>query len=219
MVPAAHSHARVLPDLALRFAARRPSRCRQIDRLSSSGANDHPLRHRVFIFSRNRICLLVAFVPGGNPDPRLTWNVFYFLFAHHEPSRSCSLPGLVLSVRSSSSAVANVTAATNADVALGRRFCPAAAVIVFAIAAIGTSVVFHDYLLTADEYLADFQAKIFLRGKIQAEVPPEWVNVVGVIRPTYVDYFPADSHNGTRPICRSTRPCVRRCNMLIFSRY
>jgi hypothetical protein len=62
---------------------------------------------------------------------------------------------------------------------------------VFCIAAIGTHAVFHDYLLTADENMADFQAKIFLRGKIQAEVPTAWLDAVRVLKPTFAGYFPA----------------------------
>ena len=45
--------------------------------------------------------------------------------------------------------------------------------------------------LTADEFMSDFQARIFLRGKISAEVPPEWRDAVRVIKPTYADYLPA----------------------------
>lgn len=131
-------------------------------------------------------------VPAGNPDPRLWFNVFYVLFSRHEPS------GLLLV------ALFNLVAAfvwfhknarpaetRNQDVDLGRWLCLTAAVIVFAIAAIGTQTVSHNYALTADENLADFQAKIFLRGKIQAEVPPAWVDAVRVLKPTYVDYFPS----------------------------
>ncbi len=131
-------------------------------------------------------------IPAGNPDPRLWFNVFYVLFSRHEPA------GLLLV------ALFNLVAAfvwfrknarpaetRNQDVDLGRGLCLTAAVIVFAIAAIGTQTVSHDYALTADENLADFQAKIFLRGKIQAEVPPAWVDAVRVLKPTYVDYFPS----------------------------
>jgi hypothetical protein len=39
--------------------------------------------------------------------------------------------------------------------------------------------------------MADFQAQIFLRGKVSAEIPPQWVDAVRVIKPTYVDYLPA----------------------------
>ena len=131
-------------------------------------------------------------VPAGNPDPRLWFNVFYVLFSRHEPA------GLLLVALFSLVAAfvlfrknARTPETRNQDVDLGRWLCLTAAVIVFAIAAIGTQTVSHNYALTADENLADFQAKIFLRGKIQAEVPPTWVDAVRVLKPTYVDYFPS----------------------------
>src|SRR3712207_1760266 len=49
----------------------------------------------------------------------------------------------------------------------------------------------HNYALTADENLADFQARIFLRGKITAEVPEQFRPAARVLAPTFVDYFPA----------------------------
>ncbi len=61
---------------------------------------------------------------------------------------------------------------------------------VFAIAALGTEFVCHEYALSADEFMADFQARIFLHGKITAEVPARWIPAVRVILPTYVDYLP-----------------------------
>jgi hypothetical protein len=192
MVPAAHSHTRALPNLAL---VSPQANARRVSDKSTELSSSAPTIILCAIAFLSFLGIAFAFwlrcVPGGNPDPRLTWNVFYFLFAHHEPVALLLVAGFSLVSAFVFFRSRKRTAATNADVALGRWFCPAAAVIVFAIAAIGTSVVFHDYLLTADEYLADFQAKIFLRGKVQAEVPPEWVNVVGVIRPTYIDYFPA----------------------------
>src|SRR5437016_4728758 len=131
-------------------------------------------------------------VPAGNPDPRLWFNVFYVLFSRHEPA------GLLLVALFSLVAAfvlfrknARTPETRNQDVDLGRWLCLTAAVIVFAIAAIGTQTVSHNYALTADENLADFQAKIFLRGKIRAEVPPTWVDAVRVLKPTYVDYFPS----------------------------
>jgi hypothetical protein len=62
---------------------------------------------------------------------------------------------------------------------------------VFAIGVLGTEFVCHNYGLSADEFMADFQAQIFLRGKITAEVPAQWLPIVRAIKPTYVDYFPA----------------------------
>jgi hypothetical protein len=65
------------------------------------------------------------------------------------------------------------------------------ALVVFAIAAIGTQVVMHDYLLTGDEYAADFQSKIFARGMVQARVPDAYTQAVNVIKPMYIAYYPS----------------------------
>ncbi len=126
-------------------------------------------------------------VPAGNPDPRLAFNVFYMLFARHEPGGL-----LVVAVFSLTTALFLFrTQARNVDVDLARWLLPAAVAMAFAITAIGTHIVFHNYALTADEYVADFQARIFLHGKIQAAVSAEWLDAIRVIKPTYIDYFPA----------------------------
>src|SRR3712207_8592459 len=52
----------------------------------------------------------------------------------------------------------------------------------------------HNYALTADENLADFQARIFLRGKITAEVPEQFRPAARVLAPTFVDYFRSEEH-------------------------
>ena len=130
----------------------------------------------------------------GQPDPRNAFSAFYVIFARDE------LVGLALvSVFSVGAALffclkrnstEEVPAASVADP--GDRLTMALIAIgVLAIAALGTYFVCHDYALTADEFMSDFQARIFLRGKISAEVPPEWRDAVRVIKPTYADYLPA----------------------------
>jgi hypothetical protein len=146
-------------------------------------------------------CLLgIAFafwlrtVPAGNPDPQLGFNVFYVLFARHEPA------GLaVVAVFSLIAAVGLVrggnVAGQQCDQNPNRAglVCVLLATIAFVFAALGTQIVFHDYALTADEYLADFQAKIFLHGKLQAEVPSAWVSAERFLNlPFFVRYFPAN---------------------------
>jgi hypothetical protein len=133
-------------------------------------------------------------VPAGNPDPRFWYNVFYVLFSRNE------VAGLAV-VALFSGAVAwrifhrpiNASAQrlTRWIVDHEKRALLIIALSVFAIATLGTQIVFHDYAVTADEYLADFQARIFLRGHIQAQVPDAWVDAAQTIRPTYVEYFPS----------------------------
>jgi hypothetical protein len=133
-------------------------------------------------------------VPAGNPDPRFGFNAFYVLFARHEPAG--------LAVVAVFSLIAAVGLLRGGDAA-GQQcdqnpnraglLCVLLATIAFVFAAIGTKIVFHDYALTADEYLADFQANIFLHGKLQAEVPSAWVSVERFLNlPFFVQYFPTN---------------------------
>lgn len=131
-------------------------------------------------------------VPGGNPDPRLTYNVFYYLFARNEPI-GLTLVALFSAIAAfaSLSRRSIATDLANEDVDLPRWIAPLLALVVGIIAAGGTNLVFHHYLLTADENVADFQAQIFERGQIQAQVPRAWIDAARVIKPIYIDYFPA----------------------------
>lgn len=133
--------------------------------------------------------------PAGNPDPRLSYNVFYVLFARNEPI------GLFLVALFCVAAIFVLHRSRKEEGDLEPRGtlrdpsrCALIALAVFALTAVGTHVVFHDYLLTADENLADFQARIFMRGKLQAEVPPAFWNAVFILKPTFVEYFP-DTHS------------------------
>jgi hypothetical protein len=131
---------------------------------------------------------------AGNPDPRSWFNVFYVLFGRN------GVAGLGVIALFSTAAAWWIfrkcsTAAVERSIpwlVCRERWCLAIVALgVFLIAALGTKIVFHNYALTADEYLADFQARIFLRGELQAEVPAAWVGAVHAIKPTYVNYFPA----------------------------
>jgi hypothetical protein len=138
---------------------------------------------------------------AGQPDPRSTYSAFYVIFARGEPL------GLAIV------AFFNVAAAwlliRRAPATASWPWCEKIvdddqphnnhfairpivfiAVLVFAIAGLGTHLVCHDYPLSADEFMADFQAQIFLRGQISAEIPPQWLDAVRVIKPTHVEYFP-----------------------------
>ena len=133
-------------------------------------------------------------VPAGHSDPQLAFNVFYYLFARNEPAGLLVVAlfsaGAALWFRRSQLLVEDRPVEKGI---LTGRVCIALAVVVSAIAAIGTQIVFHNYLVTADEYLADFQARIFLRGKLQAEVPSAWVSAERFLNlPFFVRYFPAN---------------------------
>ena len=159
-----------------------------------------PARHPVAILCGLAVfCLIgIAFslwlrtVPAGNPDPRLLFNVFYVLFARHEPA------GLAVVAVFSLIAAVGLLRGGNAAAQQWNQnpnwagwLCVLLATIAFAFAALGTQIVFHDYALTADEYLADFQANIFLHRKLQAELPSAWVSAERFLNlPFFVQYFP-----------------------------
>lgn len=186
MVSTSEPHTRTLPELPITSAS-------EIQR----SRGESTLGPKIILYAialLSLIGIVFAFwlrtVPAGNPDPRLAFNVFYALFARHEPAGLLIVALFSLLAALALSRRQNQTDTRNGDVDLARWLCPAAAIFAFAIAAIGTQIVFHDYLLTADEYLADFQAQIFLRGKIQAEIPRQFHDAVRVLKPTFVEYFP-----------------------------
>jgi len=128
---------------------------------------------------------------AGWPDPRSSYSAFYVLFARDE------FWGLIVVAAFGIGAALFIFGKWNLRSlisTLPQRDSIIIAVLasaVFAITALGTHFVCHDYSLSADEFMADFQARIFLRGKIFAEVPAQWIDAVRVIKPTFADYFPA----------------------------
>ena len=189
-----------------------PSRIRTLPNpgLESKGPNLHAAREGStpatgpttgILFGITIFCLagiVFAFwlrtVPAGHPDPRLAFNVFYYLFARNEPAGLLVVAlfstGAALWFRRSQPLVEGRPVENGI---LTGWVCIAVVVVVFAIAAIGTQTVFHNYLVTADEYLADFQARIFLHGKFQAEVPSAWVSAERFLNlPFFVRYYPAN---------------------------
>ncbi len=154
---------------------------------------------------RNVLCLIgalsilgVAFAIwlgntfAGFPDPRSWYNAFYVVFARDE------VWGLTLVALFSflaafflfTAAPAEATATLATSRQTNRLLLPLIAVLVFVVAGLGSEFVCHNYALSADEFMADFQAQIFLRGKISAEIPPQWLPALRVIKPTYADYLP-----------------------------
>ena len=131
-------------------------------------------------------------VRAGNPDARSGFNMFYVLFARNEPLGLSvvalfSIVSALIILRARTGAA--VVATSTKNHARSRFLIPAIAIAVFAVTAAGTEFVSHNYALAADENMADFQARIFLRGKIQAELPSQWWPAARAIKPTYADYF------------------------------
>lgn len=130
---------------------------------------------------------------AGHPDPRSTYSAFYVIFARDEVLglalvAAFGIAGLVFFGRKNRpEPVAEIFRIVPRE----HLLVMLTAAGVFAVAALGTYFVCHDYSLSADEFMADFQAQIFLRGQVTAEVPLQWIDAVRVIKPTYADYFPA----------------------------
>lgn len=131
---------------------------------------------------------------AGQPDPRTGYSAFHVLFARDE------VWGLALVAVFSLAAVCFFSRRENNEpavetISLGVRrdglLLTTIMAGVFAIAMLGTHFVCHDYALSADEFMADFQARIFLRGQVSAEIPARWIEAVRVIKPTFVEYLPA----------------------------
>ncbi len=127
---------------------------------------------------------------AGFPDPRSGYNAFYVVFARDEVlglallAVFCFASALFVCRRVDSKTPAAPAGKNH------RMWLALVALGVFAISGLGTDLVCHNYALSADEYLADFQAQIFLRGEISAEVPPQWRPALRLITPTFVDYLP-----------------------------
>ena len=127
---------------------------------------------------------------AGWPDPRSSYSAFYVLFARDEV---CGLSVVALFGICAAMLFFGKGSHQWRIPVLARRDAVLIAVLasaVFAITALGTHFVCHDYSLSADEFMADFQARIFLRGKTSAEIPAQWVDAVRVIKPTFAYYFP-----------------------------
>ena len=68
----------------------------------------------------------------------------------------------------------------------GRRLPLALAAITFVAGAVGVWAVFSGYTLSLDEFLANFDARIFASGRLMAPIPPEWRPYTTAMQPMYM---------------------------------
>jgi hypothetical protein len=68
----------------------------------------------------------------------------------------------------------------------GPRLVFALALICGFVGALGARLLFHGYVLSLDEFLANFDAKIFARGKLLAPVDPAWRPFERALQPMYM---------------------------------
>lgn len=130
----------------------------------------------------------------GSPEPSRWYDAFDVLFAKNEPI------GLAVIVIFALGTIIWLKRGAPA-VSLPRLTRPAFAVGLIAIAtlticSLGQRFVCHSYALSADENMVDFQAQMFLHGKLTQEVPPFWGPMVRLIIPTHASYLPA-THSWT----------------------
>ena len=125
----------------------------------------------------------------GFPQPSQWYNAFDVLFAKNEPA------GLAVVVVFTLATIIWLKRGAPA-ISLPRLARPGLtvgliAVATLAICSFGQHFVCHSYPLSADENMADFQAKIFLHGQLRQEVPLFWGPMVRLIIPMHASYFPA----------------------------
>jgi hypothetical protein len=135
-------------------------------------------------------CLLAILLGRVTVTDDYSGNVFYYLFAKNEILMSALPVALALlsfgyfshfdyRKKSSPSAIRFV---------LKRNHVFLSAVLVFLVTFTGTILVFHDFALCMDEYLANFQAQIFVSGRIIARVSEPWILFAEALKPIFVTY-------------------------------
>jgi hypothetical protein len=82
---------------------------------------------------------------------------------------------------------------------------PGAMLVLAALAAVlvfGTVFVHHSFLYSMDEYLTEFQARIFASGRLLAELPAEWRDEAQALQPYFVYQSPDGGYwgSGYRPV-------------------
>lgn len=75
------------------------------------------------------------------------------------------------------------------------------------VVAAGTYVVYHGYALSLDEFMAEFQATIFLEGRLLAKVPAEWADFVVPLQPIFIYHDQVQDFWGAhyRPVAAAIR--------------
>lgn len=132
------------------------------------------------------MAICVGNSPNADRERPLFGNIFYVLFAEHEPI-GCALQLVAATVLLWLQQRGVALFASVPDWAR-RRGIALIALLTLAIAAIGTFVVYQHFTLSLDEYCADFQAAIFTEGKIAAPIPAEWHETARWLKPGFVVY-------------------------------
>ena len=150
------------------------------------------------IVALSLVGLFVAqFFHSNNFDQPHNTNVFYFLYCHNEPTM------LVLFLLLSAILLVAIRCRWLDPIRFpdylssfkgGIRGVFLVSLVVFSTCLIGTFVIFHNFPLSMDEYMADFQARIFAAGGIKAAIPFEWQKDGLALAPIFATY---NAHNHT----------------------
>jgi hypothetical protein len=73
------------------------------------------------------------------------------------------------------------------------RFALIAALVVAAAAYAGSRLILHNFSLTADEFIAEFVAKIIATGRLLADVAPQWRDYVPALQPRFMLAVPGNA--------------------------
>jgi hypothetical protein len=133
---------------------------------------------------------------SGLSRPR-GFSIYFRLFALHELPFQLLLVAFVVGTfvamaRAARRPADEHFADTPAPPSLGSLVAVALAVVIIGMAT--TRWVMHDLLFSMDEFTVDFQARIFARGELAAQVPWPWRSIGPAIAPTFVNFDPG---NGT----------------------
>ncbi len=162
-----------------------------------NNVNGRAAEHGCFlIVALSLVGLFVAqlFRTAKIDQPRNT-NVFYYLYCHNEPAM------LVLFLLLSAILLVAIRFHRLDSIRIpdflfclkgGFRGVFLVSLVVFSTCLVGTYVVFHNFPLSMDEYMAVFQARIFAAGKIKAAIPFEWQKFGLALAPIYSTHNPHD---------------------------
>jgi len=161
--------------------------------------------------SRKRLDLIAAFfalllVLGPLTISRLAYpgvlnpgtgvNTFFEQYRRHEPVflLLMALFAIVFAVTARRT-VPDESSATTIDIGASwsTRRLWIAALVVFGVAAIGTSAVMHSLPLSMDEYVATFQSRVFASGRLVVPIPEPWRQFAWSMTPVFIAYDPSQN--------------------------
>jgi hypothetical protein len=138
-----------------------------------------------------RVVAAIAFLASR---PRGTITTFFFLKEDAGPLLAASLILLLIGLPSVRLSPAGAGWIAGLAERRGRALCVAAALAVGAAALAGWWLVCQAYPLSMDEFFAAFDARIFSRGRLVAEIPPAWRGYAVALQPWFVVHTPGQQY-------------------------